>query len=125
MIGDLNAAACGWVDWNMLLDSRGGPNHKNNFCFAPLHAGADGQLVFTPIYTALGHFSRYIRPGAHRISVATSRSVLDATAFRNADGTLAVVVMNRSDQPQRYRLFIDGRETAVGIPGRALQTVTG
>jgi glucosylceramidase len=125
MIADLNAGACGWVDWNMLLDSRGGPNHKNNFCFAPLHASADGQLVFTPIYTAIGHFSRYIRPQARRVSAATSRSTLAATAFRNADGTLAVVVMNRSDAPQRYCLFIDRREVAVEIPARALQTVIG
>jgi len=125
MIADLNAGACGWVDWNMLLDSRGGPNHKDNFCFAPLHAGGDGQLVFTPIYTAIGHFSRYIRPRAHRVSAATSRSTLAATAFRNADGTLAVVVMNRSDAPQRYRLFIDRKEVAVEIPARAIQTVVG
>jgi glucosylceramidase len=125
MIADLNAGGVGWVDWNMLLDSRGGPNHKNNFCFAPLHADADGQLVFTPIYTAIGHFSRYIRPQARRVSAATSRSVLAATAFRNADGRLAVVVMNRSDQPQRYRLFVDRQEVAVEIPARGLQTVMG
>jgi glucosylceramidase len=125
MIADLNAGGVGWVDWNMLLDSRGGPNHKNNFCFAPLHASADGQLVFTPIYTAIGHFSRYIRPGARRVSAATRRSTLDATALRNADGRLAVVVMNRSDQPVRYRLFVDRREVAVEIPARAIQTVVG
>jgi glucosylceramidase len=59
------------------------------------------------------------------VSAATSRSTLAATAFRNADGTLAVVVMNRSDAPQRYRLFIDRREVAVEIPARALQTVIG
>jgi glucosylceramidase len=125
MIADLNAGACGWVDWNMLLDSRGGPNHKDNFCFAPLHASGDGQLVFTPIYTAIGHFSRYIRPRAHRVSATTSRSTLAATAFRNTDGTLAVVVMNRSDAPQRYRLFVDRKEVAVEIPARGLQTVVG
>jgi glucosylceramidase len=125
MIADLNAGGTGWVDWNMLLDSRGGPNHKNNFCFAPLHAGDDGQLVFTPIYTAIGHFSRYIRPQARRGGAATSRSVLDATAFRNADGSLAVVVMNRSDEPQRYRLFVDRKEVAVEIPARGIQTVVG
>ena len=125
MIADLNAGACGWVDWNMLLDARGGPNHKNNFCFAPLHADAGGGLVFTPIYTAIGHFSRYIRPRARRVSAAASRSVLDATAFRNADGSLAVVVMNRGEAALLYRLFVDGREVTVEIPGRALQTIVG
>jgi glucosylceramidase len=125
MIADLNAGAVGWVDWNLLLDSRGGPNHKDNFCFAPIHASDDGQLVFTPIYAYIGHFSRYIRPQARRVSAATSRSTLDATAFRNHDGSLAVVVMNKTDQVQRYRLCTDGREVAVEIPARAIQTVLG
>ena len=125
MIGDLNAGGCGWVDWNLLLDHRGGPNHKNNMCFAPLHASADGQLVFTPIYSYIGHFSRYIKPQARRVGAATSRSTLDATAFRNADGSLAVVVMNRTAQPVRYRLFVDRQEVAVEIPARAIQTVVG
>jgi glucosylceramidase len=109
----------------MLLDARGGPNHKTNFCFAPLHADAGGGLVFTPIYTAIGHFSRYIRPRARRVSAAASRSVLDATAFCNADGSLAVVVLNRGEAPLRYRLFVDRREVTVEIPGRALQTIVG
>jgi glucosylceramidase len=125
MIADLNEGAVGWVDWNILLDSRGGPNHKGNFCYAPVHASDDGQLVFTPIYAYLGHFSRYIRPQARRVSAATSRSTLDATAFRNKDGSLAVVVMNKTDQPQRYRLFVDNKETAVDIPAHAIQTVLG
>jgi glucosylceramidase len=123
MIGDLNAGAVGWVDWNMLLDSRGGPNHKNNLCFAPLHSNSEGQLVFTPIYTALGHFSRFIRPGARRVGAATSRSTLDATAFRNLDGTLAIVVMNRTATAQTYTLQIDAKATTVAIPPRGLQTI--
>lgn len=125
MIADLNAGGCGWVDWNLLLDSRGGPNHKSNFCFAPLHASPDGELVYTPIYNYIGHFSRYIQPQARRVGATTSRSTLDATAFHNADGSLAVVVMNRTADAIRYRLFVDGREVTVEIPGRAIQTVIG
>jgi glucosylceramidase len=70
----------------------------------------------------MGHFTRYIKPKARRVSAATSRSTLDATAFRNADGSLAVVVMNRGDQAQRYRLIVDGAEVAVDIPAHAIQT---
>lgn len=123
IIGDLNAGAVGWIDWNMLLDSRGGPNHVGNFCFAPLHAGDDGQLIFTPSYAYLGHFSRYIRPGAQRISASASRSTLETVAFRNSDGGVAIVVMNKTDAAQRYRLFIDQKEVAVDIPAHAIQTV--
>jgi len=123
IIGDLNAGAVGWIDWNMLLDSRGGPNHVGNFCFAPLHASDDGQLIFTPSYAYLGHFSRYIRPGAQRISASASRSTLETVAFRNSDGSVAIVVMNKTDAAQRYRLFVDQKEVAVDIPAHAIQTV--
>ncbi|MCD2518382.1 glycosyl hydrolase [Massilia sp. G4R7] len=123
IMADLNAGAAGWVDWNMLLDMRGGPNHVGNYCFALLHASDDGQLVYTPSYAYMGHFTRYIKPGARRVGATTSRSTLDTVAFRNPDGRLAVVVMNRADGPQRYRLMIDGLETAVDIPARAIQTV--
>ncbi|RYF04188.1 MAG: glycosyl hydrolase, partial [Oxalobacteraceae bacterium] len=54
ILADLNAGSAGWVDWNMLLDSRGGPNHVGNYCFALLHASDDGQLVFTPSYAYMG-----------------------------------------------------------------------
>jgi glucosylceramidase len=123
IMADLNAGASGWIDWNMLLDMQGGPNHVGNYCFALLHASDDGQLVYTPSYAYMGHFTRYIKPGARRVGATTSRSTLDTVAFRNTDGKLAVVVMNRSDAAQRYRLTIDGAETAVEIPARAIQTV--
>jgi hypothetical protein len=68
---DLNAGAVGWTDWNILLDERGGPNHVGNFCFAPVHADrATGALTFTPSFAYLGHFSKFIRPGAQRVSAA-------------------------------------------------------
>jgi glucosylceramidase len=123
MIADLNAGCAGWVDWNLLLDMRGGPNHKNNFCFAPLHASDDGELVFTPIYSAIAHISRHFKPQARRISAASSRSVLETTAFRNPDGSIAVVVLNKTEEAQKYRLFIDKVEVTVDIPARAIQTV--
>lgn len=83
IMADLNAGAAGWIDWNMLLDSRGGPNHVGNYCFALLHASDDGQLIYTPSYAYMGHFTRYIKPGARRVGATTSRSTLDTVAFRN------------------------------------------
>ncbi|WP_218669338.1 glycoside hydrolase family 30 beta sandwich domain-containing protein [Massilia sp. KIM] len=123
ILADLAAGASGWVDWNMLLDMRGGPNHVGNYCFALLHATDDGQLVSTPSYAYMGHFTRYIKPKARRVGATTSRSTLDTVAFRNADGSLAVVVLNKTDAAQRYRLMVDGQEVAVEIPAHAIQTV--
>ena len=33
---DINNWAQGWIDWNLLVDSKGGPNHQGNVCDAPL-----------------------------------------------------------------------------------------
>ena len=124
LINDLNNGAEGWTDWNILLDERGGPNHAGNFCFAPVHADTrTGALTFTPSFWYLGHFSKFIRPGAHRVEAAASRSTLMTTAFANPDGSLATVVMNATDRPIAYRFFVGKDETRVAIPAHAIQTL--
>jgi glucosylceramidase len=51
MINDFNNGAEGWTDWNVLLDESGGPNHVQNFCFAPVHADTKtGRLTFMNSY---------------------------------------------------------------------------
>jgi glucosylceramidase len=124
LINDFNNGAEGWTDWNILLDEHGGPNHVGNFCFAPVHADTrTGQLTFTPSYYYLGHFSKFIRPGAHRVEAASSRSTLLTTAFANPDGSLAAVVMNGSDKAVDYRFFVGKDEAKVSIPAHAIQTL--
>jgi glucosylceramidase len=124
LINDFNNGAEGWTDWNILLDEKGGPNHVGNFCFAPVHADSrTGELTFTPSFWYLGHFSKFIRPGGHRVSAASSRSTLQTTAFANPDGTVATVVMNASDKPVDYRFFLGKDEASVSIPAHAIQTL--
>ena len=68
MINDFNNGTEGWTDWNVLLDENGGPNHVQNFCFAPIHADTKtGKLSYLNSYYYIGHFSKFIRPGAKRI----------------------------------------------------------
>jgi glucosylceramidase len=124
MIEDFNNGTVGWTDWNILLDERGGPNHVNNFCFAPVHADtAKGELIFTNSFYYIGHFSKFVRPGARRIACSPSRSSLRSTAFVNPDGTTAVVVMNKGEKPVDYFLWIDGHAAAITSPPHSIQTV--
>ena len=124
MIQDFNAGAVGWTDWNLLLDETGGPNHVGNFCFAPVHADTrTGDVHYTPSFFYFGHFSKFIRPGAVRVSATTSRSALEATAFRNPDGSVATVIMNRGATAVTYVFQIDGQQTTLTIAPRAIQTV--
>jgi len=109
LVNDFNSGTVAWTDWNILLDEKGGPNHVGNFCFAPVHADTQkGQLIYTNAYYYLGHFSKFIRPGAKRVVSSSSRSQLQTTAFVNKDGKLAVIVLNTSDKEIKYNLWIAG-----------------
>jgi glucosylceramidase len=124
MIHDFNNGAVAWTDWNVLLDERGGPNHVGNFCFAPVHADTKtGKLHFTSAYYYIGHFSKFIRPGARRVAAATSRDALLSTAFLNGDGKLAVVVMNRGGEDIAYHLCIAGQAAALTSPAHSIATL--
>ena len=124
MINDFNDGAVGWTDWNVLLDEKGGPNHVGNFCFAPVHADTrTGELIYTNSYYYIGHFSKFIRPAARRIATSPSRSALLSTAFVNPDGTVAVVVMNKTDQKIAYHLWVDGNAAEVSSLPHSIQTL--
>jgi len=124
MINDFNNGTVGWTDWNVLLDETGGPNHVSNFCFAPVHADTKtGKLIYTSAYYYIGHFSRFVRPGAKRIASSPSRSALLSTAFINPDGKVSVVVMNKSDQKISYYLWLDGKATEVSSLPHSIQTL--
>jgi glucosylceramidase len=124
MIHDFNNGTVGWTDWNILLDENGGPNHVGNFCFAPVHADTKtGELIYTPSYYYIGHFSKFIRPEAKRVSTAVSRSSLLSTSFLNKDGKMVTVVMNQSDAAVIYNLCVGTQATQITILPNAIQTL--
>ncbi|HEY2962246.1 MAG TPA: glycoside hydrolase family 30 protein [Pyrinomonadaceae bacterium] len=124
MINDFNSGTVGWTDWNVLLDETGGPNHVQNFCFAPVHADTrTGELTYTNSYYYIGHISKFVRPGAKRIASSPSRSPLLSTAFLNPDGKVSVVVMNKTDQKMSYFLWLDGQAAEVESLPHSIQTL--
>jgi glucosylceramidase len=124
MVNDLNRWTVGWVDWNMVLDEQGGPNHVGNYCSAPIIADTrDDSLHYQSSYYYIGHFSRFIRPGAVRVLCATTRDELEATAFLNPDGQIAVVVLNRSEEGIPFALKFGGAAALTESPARSIQTL--
>ncbi len=124
LINDLNNGTAAWTDWNILLDENGGPNHVGNFCFAPIHADTKtGKLIYTNAYYYLGHFSKYIQSGAKRISAAGSRAQLQNIAFKNTDGSIAVIVMNTTDQKLSYYLWLEGKAAATESLPHSISTI--
>jgi len=124
MINDFNNGTVAWTDWNILLDETGGPNHVQNFCFAPIHADIKtGELIYTPAYYYIGHFSKFIRPNAKRLSTACSRSQLQSTAFINENGKIVSIVMNQSDNDIKYKLYVGVDALDLNIPAHSIQSI--
>jgi glucosylceramidase len=118
MINDLNRWTVGWIDWNMVLDETGGPNHAGNYCSAPIMIDTGScEILFQSSYYYIGHFSRYIRPGAQRILCTSDTDALETTAFLNPDGQIAVIVLNQTDKTMPFAISFDGQScTADSLP---------
>ncbi|TRW89650.1 glycoside hydrolase family 30 protein [Candidatus Methylobacter oryzae] len=123
IINDLNRWTEAWVDWNLVLDQTGGPNHVGNFCSAPIIADTEaGEIHYQSSYYYIGHFSRFIRPGARRVACAKTLDSLEASAFLNSDGTVAVVVLNRTGQAIDFVLKSEGLQAKTSAPARGIKT---
>jgi glucosylceramidase len=123
MINDFNNGTVAWTDWNILLDETGGPNHVQNFCFAPIHADTQtGDLIYTNAYYYIGHFSKFLKPGAKRIVSSSSRSPLLTTAFVDEEGQLVVIVMNETAQKIPYYLWIQNKAVQINALPHSIAT---
>lgn len=102
---DLQHSVTGWIEWNLVVDTMGGPNYVNNY--------VDGLMIFNetameyykqPWYYVFGHFSKFIPEGSMRISAASdasgnyrTRSKLSMVAFVMPNGTVSLVLANKGD----------------------------
>jgi len=124
IIGGLNSWLVGWIDWNIVLDTQGGPNHVSNWCIAPVIAKPEtDEVYYTPLYYIMAHFSKFFRPGANRIGVSTDLKDLMITSCKNHDGTIAIAILNQKEEAVKYRITIGNKTVAAKIDGSALQTV--
>ncbi len=123
IIGGLNHGMNLFLDWNLCLDHSGGPNHARNYCAAPIMATRDGDgLVFKLSYHYIGHFSRYIMPGAAALGNTRYSSDVESTACLNPDGSLVLVVMNLKKEDETCYLRVNGKLAGVRVPSEGIST---
>ncbi|MBQ9726014.1 MAG: glucosylceramidase [Kiritimatiellae bacterium] len=124
ILGNLENGMTRWIDWNVLLDAQGGPNHVGNFCNAPLRADEAGRtVVVQPSWRFISHFSRFLRPGAVRLGCSRWSADVEAVAARNRDGSFAAVLLNRTDRALHPHLRFRGRFAPVDLPPHSIATV--
>ena len=125
IIGDLNAGCEGWIDWNMLLDHTGGPNHVGNLCDAPIKYNTEtGEIIYANSYYYIGHFSKFIKPGAVRVkhSISNNTNNLKITTWKDGN-TLIIVALNTENKAIPYTIRYKGQHISSNIDKHAIQTI--
>ncbi|MCF7925008.1 MAG: glucosylceramidase [Candidatus Izimaplasma sp.] len=123
MIGDFNNYCEGYIDWNLVLNETGGPNHVGNYCDAPIIGDTEtDQIHFNSSYYYIGHFSKFIEVGAKRIAHTLDDDTLKTVSFINPDNRIISVVLNETEDEKRVRLTIDGEHKTIVLAPRSIST---
>ncbi len=110
MIGNFNNYCNSFIDWNLLLDEKGGPNHVGNYCDAPIMADVTkDEIIVHDSYYYIAHFSKFIKKGAKRIGSSKFTAELETVSFRNPDGTIVSIVLNKTECDVEFAFRIEGK----------------
>lgn len=109
LFGNLNNGMNAFFDWNLILNSSGGPNHVSNFCCSPIMLTKDNKnYIKTLTYFYIGHFSKYIKPKAIRIGYSKFTNKIEVSSFQNPDGSIVVVLFNQTNEDVNFNLYLNG-----------------
>jgi glucosylceramidase len=120
----MNHWLTGFCDWNIVLDSIGGPNHVNNFAAAPVMVDyANDIIYYTPYYYVLKQFSRSMRPGDVVLGVTNpSDGRIQLCAVAKQDGSYAINILNTGEALE-FPLQIGEYVANVDMPANSVKTI--
>ncbi|WP_312032004.1 glycoside hydrolase family 30 protein [Hujiaoplasma nucleasis] len=122
MIGDFSHYCEGYIDWNLLLNEEGGPNHVGNYCDAPIiYDRNNDELIFNSSFYAIGHFSKYLMVGAKRIESKTNHNDLKQVAFLNPNGDIVFIIQNETEEI--HVVHFEDNENNFLIEARSISTI--
>jgi glucosylceramidase len=125
IIGDFLQGNEGFIDWNLVLNEHGGPNHVGNYCDAPILFDRRQQVVIkNSSYYAIGHFSKFIVPGSIRIGFESTLPVgVQAVTYQRPDKQIVVVLLNTTKTGFDLSLPGDKIYQVIHLPEKAIITL--
>ena len=124
IINDLNRWTVAWIDWNLLLDERGGPNHVGNYCSAPIIVDTNTQeLLYQSSYYYLGHFSRFFRRDSRIVECENSIEDLLSLSAIDKNGKVTTTIMNKEEKNIPFHFEVEGNTKSLSIPPRSIITI--
>lgn len=112
--------------WNLALDENHGPtNNGCQDCRGVVTIDSNSGTVTRNVeYYSIGHFSKFVRPGAVRISsVALAAAGLQHVAFINPNGSKVLVVSNPESAARTFVAKWDDGQFTYSIPAKSVATM--
>lgn len=124
MINDFNNYSTGFIDWNLILDEVGGPNHVKNFCESPIMYDTKKKcLYYNSPYYYIGHFSKYIKEKAIRIdTIQCNNKNVEAASFLNPNNEKVIIILNKGES-FNIELVIDNESFVLNLPEHSITTI--
>lgn len=125
MIASTRGWAKGVILWNLALNENHGPHTGGcGDCRGVVTiASTSGAVTRNVEYYALGHASRFTRPGARRIASTSGVAGLESVAFRNADdGSKVLLTVNTGTTTQMLAVQWAGKWLQYTLPAGAVVT---
>ncbi len=114
--------------WSLAVDQNRGPH--NGGCgtcdgLITVHDGdgSSGQVDYNIEYYTMGHLTKFVRPGATRIA-STASSTVPNVAWRNPDGSKALIAYNGGGSAQPITVNWGGQKFTYSLPARTSATFT-
>lgn len=125
IINDLNRWTVAWLDWNLILDTQGGPNHVGNYCSAPMIVDTNTEEIFyQSSYFYIGHFSRFIKQGDSILEIENDTNLLSLSSVSKHKDKISTIILNKSNASESFKYIGANTSVDLTIPERSIITLT-
>ena len=127
-IGVMNYGCKAIIVWNYMLDDKRGPNRPGGCtqCLGAVNISTGDYKTVTRYshFYEIGHFSKVARLNAKRVELRREGELrgVYACAFKNVDGTYALVVQNDSDRPQEINVACGDKTFVCKISAKSVKS---
>jgi O-glycosyl hydrolase len=133
IMSDLEVGASAWIYWNAILDQNGGPWLVSTVHNDPVQNAQNSVVVintqqqsvtYTGLYYYLTHFSKFVRPGAVRVSTQPSQiGGVRCITFESVDRSMVSELLNSSPVAVTVSVSWHGKSVDLTLPAVSITTL--
>ncbi|WP_293304655.1 glycoside hydrolase family 30 protein [Pedobacter sp. UBA5917] len=122
IIGSMNNWSRTALEWNLASDPNSGPHTPGGSTVSKGALTINGSSITRNVgYYIVGHASKFVSPGAVRISSNNSGSI-QTTAFRNSNGSKVLIALNNGSSNATFKVKWGNQYFTYTLPGGGVAT---